>query len=117
MTSAPAAIHDIRLFRGYDFKTEITLENEADDGTITPLDLTGGDIAASAWDFERENKYADFLITYINKTAGLFKISLTNDQTLNFPDELYYDLRFENSVGDKNPYIRGKITTLQGYER
>lgn len=116
MTSQPA-IFDIKVYRGYDWFYQIRLQNEADDGSITPLDLTGGEIASTAWDQSRTIKYADFNVEYISRTGGIFKISLTDDQTLNFPSVLYYDVRLKNSGDKKTPYIIGKITVNQGYTR
>ena len=74
---------------------------------------------AEAWDKERECKYADFTVTstYDNRIAGKFFLSLTDEQTINFPDELYYDIMLTNTSGLKEYYVEGKITVSQSYTR
>ena len=50
-------------------------------------------------------------------SKGKFKLSLTDDQTVDFPDELYYDVVVTNTTGEKETYVKGKIKVLQGYTR
>ena len=83
------------------------------------MDLTGFTIEAQAWDEEREFKYADFNVTASsdNLLVGKFFLTLTDVQTLNFPDELYYDVMLTNTNGLKEYYVEGKITVSQSYTR
>ena len=97
----------------YNFHSNTNPDNE----TLVPLDLNGSTVEATAWDLEREHKYADFNVTYINKTTGKVKLNLTDSQTANFPDELHYDVIVINSGGDRNKYFKGKITVKQTYTR
>ena len=87
--------------------------------SIVPMDLTGFTIEAEAWDKERECKYADFGVTATseNKLVGKFFLTLTDEQTLNFPDELYYDVMLTTTNGLKEYYVEGKITVSQSYTR
>lgn len=110
-------IFDFKVYRGNDWGYNFVFSSEATDGTETPTNLNGSTILAEAWDFEREHKYASFVITYIDKTAGSFRLALTDDQTVNFPDELHYDVVLLNPSQDREPYITGKITTKMGYSR
>ena len=110
-------IHDFKVYRGNDWSYSYVFSSEAADGTETPTDLNGASILAEAWDFEREHKYASFVITYIDRTAGSFSLALTDDMTVNFPDKLYYDVVLLSTGGIREPYITGEITTKMGYSR
>ena len=110
-------IFDFKVWRGNDWSYNFVFSSEAADGTETPTNLNGSTLLAQAWDEERDFKYADFVITYIDRTAGSFSLKLTDDQTVNFPNELYYDVVLLNSAQDREPYITGKITTQMGYSR
>ena len=107
-------LRNFTLQRAADWNEEYILSSTQADGSIVPMDLT-----AQAWDEERQFKYADFTVTssYDNKIVGKFFLSLTDEQTLNFPDELYYDVMLTNTSGLKEYYVEGKITVSQSYTR
>ena len=107
-------LHNITVQRGADWSESIELTG-SDDAAI---DLAGYTITAQAWDKDREVKYADFTITYTNRTLGKFDFSLTDTQTVDFPETLYYDLLLEYTpTGKKEYYLEGTITVSQGYTR
>ena len=62
----------------------ITLQRRADysvtlqfkDSTGTPIDLTGWTAAAQVWNQNRTTKYADFTVTYTNRSTGTVKSAL-----------------------------------------
>ena len=112
-------LRNFTLQRAADWNEEYVLSSTQANGSIVPMDLTGFTIEAEAWDKERECKYADFNVTATsdNKIAGKFFLSLTDQQTLNFPDELYYDVMLTNTNGLKEYYVEGKITVSQSYTR
>jgi len=112
-------LRNFTLQRAADWNEEYVLSSTQADGSIVPMDLSGFEIEAQAWDKEREFKYADFGVTATanNKLVGKFFLTLTDEQTLNFPDELYYDVLLTNSSGLKEYYIEGKITVSEGYTR
>ena len=101
----------------------ITLQRRADysvllqfkDSTDTVINLTGYTVYAQAWDKARSTKYADFGVTYTNRTNGQVTISLTDTQTATFIDELYYDVLLENISGSREYYLEGVIFVSQGY--
>ena len=107
-------LHNIVIQRAADWSEPMEL-TDANDAAI---DLAGYTLTAQAWDKDREVKYADFAITYTNRTLGKFELSLTDTQTLTFPDKLYYDLLLEYTpTGKKEYYLEGTITVSQGYTR
>tara|TARA_R100000278_G_scaffold121791_1_gene106485 strand:- start:1951 stop:2301 length:351 start_codon:yes stop_codon:yes gene_type:complete len=115
--SSPPALQNLEIYRATDWVQEYHLENEQSDGSYTAMDLSGFSIASQAWDEERDYKFADFVVAFVDRANGKFKLSLTDDQTVNFPDELYYDIVVTNGTGEKETYVKGKIKVLQGYTR
>ena len=105
-------LRNFTLQRAADWNEEYVLSSTQANGSIVPMDLTGFTIEAEAWDKERECKYADFSVTSTadNRAVGKFFLTLTDEQTLNFPDELYYDVMLTNTDGLKEYYVKGKIT-------
>ena len=111
------ALRNFILQRGSDWKEQYIFKSTQTDGSEVPMDLSGSSVLAQAWDEERDVKYADFGVVYDDKPNGKFSLVLTDDQTVDFPDELYYDVLLTNSSGLKEYYIEGKITVSQGYTR
>ena len=104
----------------YDF----TVQRRADhsipllfkDSSNNAINLTGFTVAAQVWEETRTTKYADFSVTYTDRTAGSVKISLTDTQTATFtPNELKYDVLLTNGSGEKEYYLEGTIFVSEGY--
>lgn len=101
----------------------ITLQRRADyslllqfkDSNDAAIDLTGYTAYAQAWDKSRETKYADFAIAYTDRSNGQITISLTDTQTADFIDELYYDVLLEDGSENREYYLEGVIFVSQGY--
>ena len=87
------------------------------DSTDTAINLTGYTVYAQAWNKVRTTKSADFAIAYTNRSDGKVTISLTDTQTTDFPDELYYDVLLEDNSGNREYYLEGVIFVSQGYTR
>lgn len=101
----------------------ITLQRRADysitlqfkDSTGTPINLTGWTVAAQAWNADRTNKYADFTVTYTNRSTGTVSIALSSTQTTSLPAEAQYDVLLTNLSGIKEYYLEGTIYVSEGY--
>ena len=101
----------------------ITLQRRADysitlqfkDSTDTAINLTGWSAAAQAWNQGRTTKYADFTVTYTNRSTGTIEIALTDEQTALLPNEAYYDVLLTNPSGLKEYYLEGVIYVSEGY--
>ena len=106
------AIRNFKIQRASDFTEEYVLSTTQTDGSELAMDLAGYGIEAEAWDYDRECKYADFTVTSTadNRKDGKFFLTLTDEQTVNFPNELYYDVMLTNTDGLKEYYVKGKIT-------
>ena len=76
------------------------------DSSSAAINLSGYTVAAQVWDESRSNKYADFAVTYTNRSTGTVDIALTDTQTATFsPDLLKYDVLLTDSNGLKEYYI------------
>ena len=103
--------YNISLQRRADYS--VTLQFK--DSTDAPINLTGWTVAAQAWNQARTTKYADFTVTYTNRSTGTVAIALTDDQTATFPNEAYYDVLLTNGSGLKEYYLEGIIYVSEGY--
>ncbi len=111
------ALRNFTLQRGMDWKEQYIFKSTQDDGSELPMDLSGYTVASEAWDKDRDCKYATFGVVYDDRPNGKISLVLTDEQTINFPDVLYYDVLLTTSEGLKEHYIEGKITVSQGYTR
>ena len=110
MTVKPGT-YNITLQRRASYSLGLQFKDDQD----APIDLTGATVISQAWDEPRNKKFADFSITYVNRINGQITLNLTANQTETLPNEAYYDVLVEESNGDKNYYLEGKITVSQGY--
>ncbi len=86
------------------------------DSNNNAINLTGFTVEAQVWEETRTTKYADFSVTYTDRTAGSVKISLTDAQTATFtPDVLKYDVLLTNGSNEKEYYLEGTIFVSEGY--
>ena len=86
------------------------------DGNNTAIDLTGFTVEAQVWEETRTTKYADFSVTYTDRSAGCVSIALTDTQTATFsPEILKYDVLLIDPSGSKEYYLEGTIFVSEGY--
>jgi hypothetical protein len=104
-------IYNISLQRRADYS--ITLQFK--DSTDAAINLTGWTVAAQVWNQDRTTKYADFTVTYTDRSTGTVAIALTDDQTATLPNEAYYDVLLTNPSGLKEYYLKGIIYASEGY--
>ena len=110
MAIAPGT-YNISLQRRADYS--VTLQFK--DSTGTAINLTGWTVAAQTWNQDRTTKYADFTITYTNRSTGTVAIALTSVQTATLPSEAYYDVLLTNGSNLKEYYLEGIIYVSEGY--
>ena len=103
--------YNISLQRRADYS--VTLQFK--DSTDAAINLTGWTVAAQAWNQGRTTKYADFSITYTDRSIGTIAIALTSVQTALLPSEAYYDVLLTNPSGLKEYYLEGLIYVSEGY--
>lgn len=111
MTVQPGK-YDFTLQRRADFAFELTFQRG---DPATGVDLTDAEIKAQCWDRTRTQKYADFDVSYLNRTEGKVKLSLTDTQTEAFPDQVYYDVLFISTLGLREYFVEGIISVSEGY--
>ena len=86
------------------------------DSDSNAINLTGYTVEAQVWEETRTTKYADWTVTYTNRSTGTIDIALTDVQTATFsPDLLKYDVLLTNSSGLKEYYLEGNIFVSEGY--
>ena len=106
------ATKDFTVDRRADFGLRLTFK----DSTGTGINLTGYTVAAQVWEETRTTKYADFGVTYTNRSTGTIDIALTDVQTATFsPSELKYDVLLTNPSGLKEYYLEGTLYISEGY--
>jgi hypothetical protein len=101
----------------------ITVQRRADynlalqfkDSTNANIDLTGWTAYAQVWNENRSTKYADFAVTYTDRSTGQISIGLTYTQTTGFPNEAFYDVLLENPSGLREYYVEGIVYVSEGY--
>ena len=106
-------LYNFTLQRASDWSLDLELK----DGDNDPISLVGYTVSSQVWDEDRIKKYADISIAYTDRANGKVKLSLTDDQTLLFPDSLKYDVLLQNPSGLKEYYLEGTITVSEGYTR
>ena len=86
------------------------------DSNNSAINLTGFTVEAQVWEETRTTKYADWTITYTNRSTGTIDMSLTDTQTATFsPSLLKYDVLLTNPSGLKEYYLEGDIFMQEGY--
>jgi hypothetical protein len=110
MAIAPGT-YNISLQRRADYS--ITLQFK--DSNNTAINLTGWTVEAQVWNQGRTTKYADFAVTYTNRSTGTVAITLTDTQTTAFPNEAFYDVLLTNPAGLKEYYLEGIMYVSEGY--
>ena len=86
------------------------------DSNNSAINLTGFTVEAQVWEETRTTKYADWTITYTNRSTGTIDMSLTDTQTATFsPSLLKYDVLLTNPSGLKEYYLEGDIFMSEGY--
>lgn len=103
--------HSFTLQRRADYSMSLQFK---DDNNLA-VDLTGWTIYAQVWDKKRTTKYADWNVTYTDRTTGQVNISLTDTQTTTFPNEAYYDVLLETPAGIRDYWLEGIIYVSEGY--
>jgi len=103
--------YNISLQRRADYSITLQFKDSAN----TAINLTGWTVEAEAWNEGRTTKYADFTVTYTNRSTGTIAIALTDEQTALFPNEAYYDVLLINPSGLKEYYLEGIIYVSEGY--
>jgi hypothetical protein len=81
------------------------------------INLTSWTVASQVWNEARSTKYADFTVAYTDRANGKVTLSLSDEDTDDFPDELRYDVLLTDPNGLKEYYLEGVIFVDQGYTR
>ena len=111
MAIAPAT-YNMTIQRRSDHSIQLVFKDSNNDA----INLTGFTVEAQVWEETRTTKYADWRVTYTNRSTGTIDIALTDTQTATFsPNILKYDVLLTNPSGLKEYYLEGSIFMSEGY--
>ena len=103
---------NVTIQRRADFPKKLTFK----DSTGSAINLSGYTVAAQVYDESRSTKYADWVITYTDRSNGIIDMNLTDTATATFtPSILFYDVLLTEPSGSKNYYLEGKLFVSEGY--
>ena len=98
--------------RRADFPIKLTFK----DSTGTAISLNVYTVEAQVYDESRSTKYADWAITYTDRSNGIIDMNLADTDTANFtPNILFYDVLLTEPGGNKDYYLEGKLFVSEGY--
>ena len=107
--SAVFAIN-LTIHKGTDFEEEFNLTEY----NGLPLNLVGYVAAAKIRKHPSAKKYVPFVITFINRSLGRVKLSLTNEQTLNLKSgRNYYDLILIDGSNKIRKVVEGGVIVYE----
>ena len=90
--------YNMTIQRRSDHSIQLVFKDSNNDA----INLSGFTVEAQVWEETRTTKYADFGITYTNRSTGTVDIPLTDTQTATFtPNLLKYDVLLTDSNGLK----------------
>lgn len=104
-------VYNIKLQRNADYSVELQFMDSGE----TAIDLTLWTVAAQVWDTSRTNKFADFIVEYLDRPNGRVKLKLPFSVTATFVRELTYDVLLVNPDGEREYYLEGTVTASEGY--
>ena len=111
MAIIPASVN-FDLVKRSDFDLQLKFK----DSTGSAIDLNGYTVAAQVWDLNRKIKFADWGITYTNRSGGIIDIALSDVQTDSFlVGTLKYDVKLTEPGGDEYYYMKGNLNVSEGY--
>ena len=105
-------VKNFKVDRRADFPIRLTFK----DSTGTAINLTGFTVAAQVYNEDRSTKFADWSVSYVDRSNGIVDISLSDTDTASFtPNILFYDVLLTEPSGGKNYYLQGKLFINEGY--
>ena len=110
--TAKTAVKNFTIQRRADFPMRLIFK----DANGTAVNITGFTVAAQVWNDDRSTKFADFSVTYTDRTNGTVDLKLSDTDTANFSvNILRYDVLLTDPSGDKMYYLEGTLFVSQGY--
>ena len=108
---ANPAKHDLEVQRNSTVPLDITFKAG---GVVT--DITGYTFAASVFSADGTQNFANFAVTYTNRSQGKVSFKLTPAQTATFtPNELVYDVKYKQPNNDEFYLLEGNIFVSDGH--
>jgi hypothetical protein len=102
--------HDITIPQRATFREQLRLKADG-----APLNLTGYDAVAQAWDRRRTTKLAEFTIDWIDREDGRLDLVLSHELTRLYAKDGEWDLLLIEPGGDRHYWLEGKAYRDPGY--
>lgn len=99
---------NIRLYRGDDFRMELTIVSDAT--TLAPIDITDYSFAAEIRDTTNGTLLATFTDTTIDAEAGRLDLTLARAVTQALPDGGVWDLEVTDTDGKHTTWFAGTVS-------
>tara|TARA_R100001086_G_scaffold197338_1_gene113876 strand:- start:3492 stop:3833 length:342 start_codon:yes stop_codon:yes gene_type:complete len=107
-----AGIADFTVAKRNDFPLTLTFK----DSTGSAINLNGYTVEGEVYNEDRTTKFADWSVTYTNRTSGIIDIKLDDTDTTNFTlPTLFYDIQLTEPSGNKFQYLKGTLFITEGY--
>ncbi len=107
-----AGIADFTVAKRNDFPLTLTFK----DSTGSAINLNGYTVEGEVYNEDRTTKFADWSVTYTNRTSGIIDIKLDDTHTTNFTlPTLFYDIQLTEPSGNKFQYLKGTLFITEGY--
>ena len=97
------ARYDITIHQGATF--DLLLQYK--DGTGTPVDMTGYNVAAQLWNRLGTSKLSDFSFTWETQASGSFRLKLASSVTSGITEQGQYTVLVTEPSGDKFYLLQG----------
>ena len=102
--------HDITIPQRATFREQLLLKADG-----APLNLTGYDAVAQAWDRRRITKLAELTIVWVDRPAGRLDLVLSHTATATFTKDGQWDLLLIQPNGDRFYWLEGTAFVDPGY--
>ena len=107
-----AGIADFTVAKRNDFPLTLTFK----DSTGFAINLSGYTVEGEVYNEDRTTKFADWSVTYTNRSGGIIDIKLDDTDTTNFTlPTLFYDIQLTEPSGNKFQYLKGTLFITEGY--
>ena len=95
--------HDITIYQGATFELQVQYK----DPSGVPVNMSGYTVVSKLYDRLRVNKLADFSVSYVTQSSGIFKIRLEASGTSGITEQGQYDILVSEPDGDVYYILEG----------
>ena len=105
--------YNISIIQNATFRQRIVLK----DVNRVALNLAGYSFKSQIWTPNKTKKIADITINTIDYANGLIELYISPEVTSTIIESGYWDLLVTNPSGDKQYWLKGKTSIVNGYSK